>query len=62
MKKFLLISISILSINISTQAQNEVTLQQCYQLAEANFPYLAQQNIVQSITDEAINKINGTNS
>ncbi len=58
MKKFLLISISILSINLSAQAQNEVTLQQCYQLAEANFPYLAQQNIVQSITDEAINKIN----
>jgi outer membrane protein TolC len=57
MKQFVLFFLS-LNISLGLYAQNTLTLNDCYKLAETNFPFTAQQNVLDNITAEAIDKIN----
>lgn len=57
-KKSLLIVYLILLTSAGMFAQTAVTLIDCYRLAEENYPFTAQKNVLQQITDESIQKIN----
>ncbi len=60
MKKLLVITFISLLYIPSIIAQNTITLEQCYQYAEVNYPFTIQKDLLASITDESIQKINAT--
>jgi len=58
MKKLFALTVISLYCFSNLMAQNTITLEQCYQTAETNYPFTAQKNILASVTEESIQKIN----